>query len=197
MIWAFIFAGFFFLLVIEWPTSLNALEGLIVALAVTSAISFRDSNSTSRIVETCLIGVVAISLIVLPLGDPTALGRNVLITLSIAPIFVGLTAAGPLVKKSRIARCSWREAGVACLFAMSVPVAAWLLRTGISDIGAESLTVLLAAAIVGERLVPWFHSEMETLTKNEESHAGVITDPRLSVLARRVAFRGKLGNCGH
>jgi hypothetical protein len=190
MIWALIFAGFFFLLVMGWPTNHNAPGGLIVALAITGAISFRDSNSTSRIVETCLIGVIAASLIVLPLGDPTALGRNVLLSLSIAPAIVGLTAVGPLVPKFLVARCSWREAGIASLFATSVPVAAWLLRTGATDIGAESLTVLLAAAIVGERLVPWYHSEMETLTKSEESHVGVIADPRLSALARRVAFRG-------
>jgi hypothetical protein len=31
---------------------------------------------------------------------------------------------------------------------------------------------------------------METLTESEESHAGVVADPRLSALARRVAFRG-------
>lgn len=188
--WALVFAGFFYTLVIRWPATLYAIMGLVVALTVASAVSFRDSYTTSRIVEVCLIGVIVANLAVLPLRDPGAVGRNVLLGLGVAPIIVGLTTVGPLVRKPLIARCSWRDAGTACVFIASVPLAAWLSRTGVSNTAAEALVILLAAAIVGARLVPWYQSEMAALTEREEAHSGVIADPELSKLARRTAVRG-------
>ena len=188
--WALILSSLLCLLIIMWPANLDAPVGLIVALGLTSGISFRDSGWPSRIAETCIIGAAIACLIVLPLGDPEALGRNVLLCLTIAPVVVALTAIGPLVNKSLVARCSWSDAGIMCLFATSVPIVAWLLRTGVSDVGAGSFAVALAAPIVGERLVPWYQSEMERVTESEESHSGVTADPKLSALARLVAFRG-------
>ena len=190
MYWALLFASLFCLLVILWPANLDTPMGLIVTLGLTGAISFRDFYYPSRIVETFIIGTVVACLIVLPLGDPNALARNVLLSLGVAPIVVALTAAGPLVDRPLVKRCSWTDAGIACLFATSVPIVAWLLRNGLSDVGAGSFTVALAAPIVGERLVPWYQSEMERVTAGEEAHPGVTADPGMSRLARLVAFRG-------
>ena len=109
---------------------------------------------------------------------------------SIAPVVVAITAKGPLVNESLKARCSWTDAIIMCLFATSVPLVAFLLRNGVSDVGAGAFTVALAAPIVGERLVPWYQSQMERVTAGEESHSGVTVDPKMSALARLVAFRG-------
>lgn len=190
MFWALLFASLLCLLIILWPANLDTPMGLIVALGLTGAVSFRDFDYPNRIVESSIIGTAIACLIVLPLGDPNTLARNMLLSLSIAPMVVALTAAGPLVDRPLVTRCSWTDAGIMCLFATSVPVVAWLLRNGLSDVGAGSFTVALAAPIVGERLVPWYQSEMERVTASEEAHPGVTADPGMSRLARLVAFRG-------
>jgi hypothetical protein len=190
MFWGLILASLLCILIIGWRANLNTPVGLIVALGLTGAVSFRDLHYQNRIAESCIIGATATCLIVLPLADPNALGRNLLLSLSVVPIVVALTTIGPLVSKPLVARCSYRDAGIMCLFAASVPVVAWLLRNGVSDVGAGAFTVALAAPIVGERLVPWYESEMERITESEEAHPGVTADPRLSGLARLVALRG-------
>jgi hypothetical protein len=188
--WALVLSSLLCLLIIMWPTNLDVPVGLIVALGLTSAIAFRDSGWPHRIAETCIIGAATACLIVLPLGDPEMLARNVGLCLIIAPVVVAITAQGPLVDKSLRARCSWTDAIIMCLFATSVPLVAFLLRNGVSDVGAGAFTVALAAPIVGERLVPWYQSQMERVTEGEISHSGVTVDPEMSALARLVAFRG-------
>lgn len=190
MFWALLFASLLCLLIILWPANLDTPMGLIVTLGLTGAISFRDFNYPNRIVESSIIGAVLACLIVLPLGDPNALVRNILLSLSVGPVVVALTAAGPLVDRTLVSRCSLTDAGIMCLFAASVPVVAWLLKNGLSDVGAGSFTVALAAPIVGERLVPWYQSQMERVTASEEAHPGVTADPDMSRLAKLVAFRG-------
>ena len=188
--WALVLSSLLCLLIIMWPTNLDVPVGLIVALGLTSAIAFRDPGWPHRIAESCIIGAATACLIVLPLGDPEMLWRNVVLCLSIAPVVVAITAKGPLVNESLKARCSWTDAIIMCLFATSVPLVAFLLRNGVSDVGAGAFTVALAAPIVGERLVPWYQSQMERVTAGEESHSGVTVDPKMSALARLVAFRG-------
>lgn len=188
--WALLFTGLLCSLIILWPANLDTPMGLIVALGLTGAITFRDFDYSKRIVESSIIGTATACLIVLPLGDPNALARNILLSLSIAPVVVALTRAGPLVDKSLRARCSWTDASIMCMFATSVPLVAWLLRNGQFDVGAGAFAVALTAPIVGERLVPWYQSEMERVTASEESRPGVTADPGLSRLARLVAFRG-------
>lgn len=190
MFWALLFASLLCLLIILWPVNLDTPVALIVALGLTGAISFRDPGYRYRIVESCIIGVAVACLIVLPLGDPNTLVRNTLLSLCIAPVVVALTAAGPLVDRPLVTRCSWTDVGIMSLFAVSIPIVAWLLRNGVSDVGAGSFVVALAAPIVGERIVPWYQSEMERITTSEEDHLGVTFDPGLTSLARLVAFRG-------
>ena len=188
--WALVLAVLFFLLITRWPASLDVPIGLIVALGLTSAIIFRDAGWSHRIAESWIIGTAVICLIVLPLGDPTKLVRNLLLSLSFIPVVVGLTAAGPLVRRSFVKRCPMRDAWRMCVFTASVPVSAWLLTGGLSDTGAGSFAILLAAPIVGERLVPWYQAEMEELSESEESAPGVTANPRLTALARLTALRG-------
>jgi hypothetical protein len=190
MLWALLFASLLCLLIILWPENLDTPMGIVVALGLTGAISFRDFGYQNRIVESAIIGTSIFCLIVLPLSDPSALARNILLSLCIAPMAVALTAAGPLVDKPSMTRCSWTDAGIMSLFAVSVPIVAWLLQNGLSAVGAGSFTVALAAPIVGERLVPWYQSEMERVTASEEAHPGVTADPDMSRLAKLVAFRG-------
>lgn len=106
MVWALVLASLFCFLIIRWPANLNAPVALIVALGLTGAVTFRAPGSAGRVVESCIIGATAISLIVIPLSDPNDLVRNSLLALCLGPLIVMLTAIGPLTSRPLVVRCS-------------------------------------------------------------------------------------------
>jgi hypothetical protein len=188
--WALILTALLCLLIIQWPANLDDPIGLIVAIGLTIGISFRDSRWSSRVVESCIMGAATVCLVVLPLGDPKALFRNLILAFSVAPLIVVLTAIGPLASTSSRSKCSLKDAMIASVFTTSVPIAAWLFNGGAGDAAVGAFVVFVAAIIFGELLAPWYQSEMKKVGDSEAAHPGVTTDPGLSALARRLAVRG-------
>jgi hypothetical protein len=188
--WSLIFTSMTCSIIIEWPSSIIGILGLIVALSLTSGISFRDSNWLNRITESLIIGAAAVCFIVLPLGDPEALARNFLLALCVVPVVAIVTARGPLVDKTLVAPCSRRDLAIIAVLATSVSIAAWLYEKGTSGVAIGAFAIFAISFIINSLLLPWYRVEMRRITDSEAAHQGVTSNPELSALAKSVAFRG-------
>lgn len=189
--WASILTVLLCLIIIKWPSNVDAIIGLIVALSLTSGISFRDSNWPDRITESLIIGAASVCLIVLPLGDPKALARNFALSLCVVPVVAIVTAMGPLVDKALVVPSSKRDLAIISVFVTSIPVAAWLLeREGSSSVPIGAFFIFAESFIINSLFLPWYRVEMRRITDSEAAHQGVTSNPELSMLARCVAFRG-------
>lgn len=103
VLWVLILTLLLCLIVIKWPTDLYSAIALLVALGITAGVSFRRAGWQYRIVETSIMGAVTVCLIVLPLADPRALIRNVILALLVGPAYsadINSSACRPVLRGS-------------------------------------------------------------------------------------------------
>lgn len=187
--WSIALALLVALIAVLWPREPVSLLGLTVALGLSGGAYFRSSNFAHRIGELCFTVCILIVFLVLPLRNPDYISLNLLLAVCTGLIIWVIAAVSP-VKTGHRTRYPLRESAMTAIFAVSVPIAAWLLEHGNAGAPVGSFVVLVAAIVFGGLLIPGYKPDMDALMSEEAAQAGVTADPAVSVLARRVALRG-------
>jgi hypothetical protein len=190
LFWSICLAALLALLILHWPRSWRSILGAVIAIGLTTGIHFRDTRWRARTAEYLLTSATALCLVVLPLGEPKLLIRNLVLAMCIIPVVLVITWLGPLVPRDTVSACSPYDATVVAIFACSAPMAAWLLEAGDASAAAGSLIVTIAAALFGQLLVPGYKADMNMLMAQEAAQTGVTSDAALSAIGARVAVRG-------